>query len=158
MLSVMLSEAYELGPQELKLRVACVLVEDGKILLAKHKRGGEEYWVLPGGGLKSGETIADCLKRELWEESGLEIEVGEVLFVFDVIEPNRHIVNIVFRAKRIGGELKPRNIPIGQRLIGMQFIPLEELKKINLKPPIAEEIEEAINNPGITYLGDLWKR
>jgi len=144
-------------PPELKLRISCLLVEEGKILLAKHRRDGKEYWTLPGGGLERGEKIADCLKRELWEEAGLEIEVGEVLLVFDVIEPKRHIVNIVFRARRIGGELRPNNIPVGQRLIGMEFIPLEQLKDIDLKPPLAGEIERALNSPGIPYLGDLWQ-
>jgi len=148
---------YSLKPQELKLRVACLLIEDGKILLARHKRGEKEYWTLPGGGLEKGERIGDCLKREIWEESGLEIEVKEVLFVFDVIEPERQVVTIVFRARKSGGEFKPKNVPVGPRLVGMDFIPLEKIKEIELIPPLADEIEKAINRPGVPYLGDLWK-
>ncbi|MBC7329958.1 NUDIX hydrolase [bacterium] len=148
---------YEFKPQELKLRAACVLIDDGKILLARHKRGEKEYWTLPGGGLEKGERIVDCLKRELWEESGLKIEVGEILFVFDVIEPERHVVTIVFRARKIGGEFKPKNVPIGPRLVGMNFIPLGKIKEIELIPPLGEEIEKSLNRPGVPYLGDLWK-
>lgn len=153
----MFSTIYGPGAKDLKVRISCVLVEEGKILLARHRKGKREYWTLPGGGLEPGETMVDCLKREMWEESGLEVEVGEVLFLFDVIEPKRHIVGIVFRARRVGGELKPRNIPIGQRLIGMEFIPLSELKNIELLPPVAEEIEKSLENPPASYLGDLWR-
>ena len=153
----MFIQNYSLKPQELKLRVACLLTEDGKVLLARHKRGEKEYWTLPGGGLEKGERIVDCLKREIWEESGLEIEVGEVLFVFDVIEPERHVVTIVFRAWRTGGEFRLRNVPVGPRLVGMDFIPLEKIKEIELVPPIGNEIEKAINRPGVPYLGDLWR-
>ena len=107
--------------------------------------------------MEKGERIGDCLKREIWEESGLEIEVKEVLFVFDVIEPERQVVTIVFRARKSGGEFKPKNVPVGPRLVGMDFIPLEKIKEIELIPPLADEIEKAINRPGVPYLGDLWK-
>jgi len=149
-------DAHEFKPEELKVRIACVLLEEGRILLAKHKREGREYWTLPGGGLERGETMAACLRREMWEESGLEIEVGDILFLFDVIEPRRQVVNIVFRARRVGGELKPNNIPLGQRLVGMEFIPLDKLDDIELLPPIAKEIEKSLKRQGIPYLGDLW--
>ncbi len=142
--------------EELKVRISCALVEDGKILLAKHRRGNKEYWTSPGGGLERGERMVECLRREIWEESGLKIEIGDVLLLFDVIEPRRHVVNIVFRARRTGGELKPRNVPIGHRLIGVEFIPLDKLNKIELKPPLGKEIAEALSRPGIPYLGDLW--
>jgi ADP-ribose pyrophosphatase YjhB (NUDIX family) len=107
--------------------------------------------------LEKGERIGDCLKREIWEESGLEIEVKEVLFVFDVIEPERQVVTIVFRARKSGGEFRLRNVPVGPRLVGMDFIPLEKIKEIELIPPLADEIEKSLNRPGVPYLGDLWK-
>ncbi|MGB9797770.1 MAG: NUDIX domain-containing protein, partial [bacterium] len=140
----MFREDYKLKPRELKLRVACLLVEDGKILLARHRREEREYWTLPGGGLEKGERIVDCLKREIWEESGLLIDVGGVLFLFDVIEPERQVVTIVFRARKIGGEFKPKNVPVGHRLVGMDFLPLEKIKEIELLPPVGSEIEEAL--------------
>ncbi|MBC7327894.1 NUDIX hydrolase [bacterium] len=149
---------YELKPEVLKLRIACILIEDGKILLAKHRRDEREYWTLPGGGLQKGERITDCLRREIWEEGGLEIEIEDVLFVYDTIEPSRHIVTIVLRARKVGGELKPKNIPVEGRLVDMQFIPMEKLEEIVLLPPIAGEIKRAINSRGVPYLGDLWRR
>lgn len=40
----------------------------------------EEYWMLPGGGLEDGETEKDCMKREMKEETNLDVEVNEILF------------------------------------------------------------------------------
>ena len=53
---------------------AAVMETDGKILIAKRRRGDhlEHKWELPGGKLESNETPEECLKRELHEELGIE--------------------------------------------------------------------------------------
>jgi 8-oxo-dGTP diphosphatase len=58
---------------------AAILEKDGRILIAKRKKGDHlEYrWEFPGGKLESGETPKECLRRELFEEFGIEVKVGE---------------------------------------------------------------------------------
>ena len=48
-------------------RVSVVIVENEKILLVKHRKGNQLYWVLPGGRLEYGETFIDCAVREMQE-------------------------------------------------------------------------------------------
>jgi ADP-ribose pyrophosphatase YjhB (NUDIX family) len=60
--------------------VAGVCVDDGKILLARH-RFGDPRWRLPGGFLSRDETIAECLQRELREELGAESVVDGIMEV-----------------------------------------------------------------------------
>ena len=58
---------------------AAVILYNGKILIAQRKRGKDLalYWEFPGGKLEKGETLEQCLKRELLEEMGLPIEIDK---------------------------------------------------------------------------------
>lgn len=62
-----------------------IIVDNGKILIAQRPKGKSlpDYWEFPGGKLEEGETIQECLKRELWEELGTEAEIGEFIMESD---------------------------------------------------------------------------
>ncbi|MGH9548306.1 MAG: hypothetical protein ACRD3W_02985, partial [Terriglobales bacterium] len=69
---------------------------------------------------------------------------------------SRHIVNIYLKARVIGGTMKVGNEPV---LAGVDFIPLTDLERQTLFPPIGKVILEALPNgfkSGIEYLGNLW--
>ncbi len=67
---------------------AAVIRKDEKVLIAKKKKVSMGYpWEFPGGKVEPGETLEACLKRELREELGIEVEVG------DLISKGRHILN-----------------------------------------------------------------
>lgn len=70
---------------------------------AKNERG---LWEFPGGSVEFGETLADALRREMREEYGIEIEVGELLDVFDHILPaeGQHWVSPTFVCTIQAGE------------------------------------------------------
>jgi 8-oxo-dGTP diphosphatase len=70
---------------------------------AKNERG---LWEFPGGSVEFGEKLADALKREMQEEYGIEIEVGELLDVFDHILPEegQHWVSPTYICRIISGE------------------------------------------------------
>jgi 8-oxo-dGTP diphosphatase len=98
--------------------------DEGQILLVKHRpeRGGfwQGKWICPGGALELGETIGEGIKREVKEETGLEIELVRPLPVFDRVvksedEVSLHVVYIDYLAKLAGGELKVDS-DVGQAL------------------------------------------
>lgn len=135
-----------------------VVVKENKILLVRHKKGNQRYWVLPGGRLEYGETFEECAVRELKEETGLDVEFERFLFLSEALAPDRsrHIVNIFIKAKVIGGTMKLGDEPV---LAGVDFLPLEDLKKLTLFPPVSDEIMESLStgaSKGIQYLGNLW--
>jgi 8-oxo-dGTP diphosphatase len=93
------------------------IIQDDKdrILLVKHKkeRGGywQGKWICPGGRLEYGEQIRDGIKREVKEETNLDIELITPLVPFDRIvtsnkETSLHVIYIDYIAKLLGGELK----------------------------------------------------
>ncbi len=63
-----------------KARVACrcLAIKDGKILLTYEKN--KDVYMSPGGGVEEGESLPECCAREVMEESGLQVDVGEHLF------------------------------------------------------------------------------
>jgi 8-oxo-dGTP diphosphatase len=52
---------------EPRIRVSAILRWRGRMLLCRHEKPGREYWLLPGGGVNSGESLVDALHRELGE-------------------------------------------------------------------------------------------
>lgn len=93
--------------------VGAVIVQDGRVVLvrrlAEPLRG---EWSIPGGMLELGEKLREGTAREALEETGLVVEVGEVLDVFDAIYPDvtgrtqYHYVLIDFLCYPTGGELE----------------------------------------------------
>lgn len=65
--------------KKLKVVVAGVIVHNGKVLIGKRPPGGPQagYWEFPGGKQETGETIKQCLRRELEEELGVQVTVGK---------------------------------------------------------------------------------
>ncbi|MDR3748761.1 MAG: NUDIX hydrolase [Acidobacteriota bacterium] len=100
-------------PEQPIIGVGAVIIDRGRALLVRRATEplkGE--WSVPGGMLELGEKLRDGARREALEETGLEIEVGEVLDVFDSIFPDAdgrtqyHYVLIDFLCRRLSGEAK----------------------------------------------------
>ena len=57
---------------EPRIRVSALLRWGGGILLCRHEKKGKAVWLLPGGGVHSGESLVEALEREIREEVGIE--------------------------------------------------------------------------------------
>ena len=85
-----------------------VIIEDNKIVLiqcAADPFRGE--WAVPGGRIEDNETAEQCLKREVKEETGLDVE--SIMLVGIYIDPNRDprgVIAACYLCKRTGGQLK----------------------------------------------------
>ena len=142
-----------------RIRVAAVVVEEGNLLLVRHLKEGRTYWMLPGGGVDYGETLAGALKRELREELRVEAQIGPLLLSNDSIPPDRHrhIVNFYFRATITRGRPK---LGTDKRIAEVAFHPLASLGELIMRPDFAGDLQHAIEAPhdgGPTYLGNLWR-
>jgi len=104
------------GHATLLLPAVAAIIRDqsGRVLLIH--RGDGRGWSLPGGILEPGECVTDSLVREVWEETGLEVEPLRLTGVYSdpaymhITYPNgdqTHLVSSTFECRVTGGELRP---------------------------------------------------
>lgn len=141
-----------------RVRVAALLLIDGKVVLVRHAVGDKRYHLLPGGGVEFGETLEAALVREVAEETQLAIEVGAPLLISDTIDPGgeRHVVNITFAAKVVSGSI---GRPEDPRVEAVELVDPQELTAIDLRPPMSGALQRVINegfDGPARYLGSLF--
>ncbi|TME75243.1 MAG: NUDIX domain-containing protein [Chloroflexi bacterium] len=147
------------NPVTPQLRVAALIVQRGRILLVEHRKRDQRYWVLPGGRLQGNETLDAALQRELHEELGLEARVGRLVIVCETLAPDRHMVNLIYQVE-IGEKAEPRLDRSDPVLAGWQWVSVDQLPRLDFRPPIAaavlDVIAENFSGP-VRMLGDTWK-
>lgn len=90
------------------LAVGAVAFDDaGRVCLIRRGRPPMAgRWSLPGGRVEHGERLEEALRRELREETGLEVEVHELVEAVEILDGDRHYVVLDFRCLVVGGALR----------------------------------------------------
>jgi ADP-ribose pyrophosphatase YjhB (NUDIX family) len=147
---------------EPRIRVSALLRWEDRILLCRHEKGAREYWLLPGGGVNSGESLADALHRELLEEVGIgdELPLEGPIAIADSIAPQRsfaakHVVHIVFSGDLSGRSLE-RVTSKDAAVRGHRLFAVNELDDIVLHPPIQRFLRRWRPGDPVVYLGAIW--
>ncbi len=132
------------------------------MLLCRHEKADKGYWLLPGGGVNSGESLLQALRRELYEEVGIDEQLpfeGPVALV-DSIAPARsfarkHVVHIIF-----AGDLSGRSLEAvtsqDAAVRGHRLFTQGELEEAVLHPPIQRFLARWQPGDPSVYLGALW--
>lgn len=141
-----------------RVRVAAVVVKGDSILLVRHEKGSASYWLLPGGGVDFGEPLTEALRREVREETCLDVRVGDLVLASDSIAPDgsRHVVNLCFTGEVIGGEL---GLGSDERVVEVQYVPIDEIQDITLHPDLRDELTRGLETgfgSGEVYVGERW--
>ena len=149
---------------EPRIRVSAILSWKGRVLLCRHEKPGKEYWLLPGGGVNSGESLVDALQRELAEELGIDDQLpveGPVALV-DSIAPAhslapKHVVHIIF-AGDLGGRSLEMVTSKDAAVRGHSLFAVSDLDNLVLHPPIQRFLSRWQPGDPAVYLGALWAR
>ena len=133
-------------PEQPLVGVGAVIVDGGRVVVVRRATEplkGE--WSIPGGMLELGESVGACAAREALEETGLVVEPGEVLGVFDRILPDSagriryHYVLIDLLCRRVGGELRA-----GGDAAEVRWLSREELGTFAVSEPAAGLLRRAL--------------
>ncbi|MEX2702524.1 MAG: NUDIX domain-containing protein [Candidatus Baldrarchaeota archaeon] len=109
---------------------AIIKTNDDKVVLVKRKNPPYKgWWALPGGIVEYGETVEEAVKREVKEETGLEVEIEKLVNVYS--DPNRdprgHFISICFLCRRVGGTLEAAT-----DAAEVSVFPLKEVRNLKL--------------------------
>ena len=123
-----------------KIVTAAIILNESRVLIGRRKPnqalGG--YWEFPGGKVENGESLVDCLKRELQEELGVNAKVSEDIFMLvDHTHDGGEIQLIAMLA-----DIRDQQ-PVGTVHDFLAWAPIEELLSYKLAPadiPIAQKI------------------
>lgn len=89
-----------------RLAVRAVLLREGRLLLVNAWKGRTHLWTCPGGGVEVHQSLPQALAREVHEETGLDVAVGEPCLVNEFHDPygSFHQVDVYFRCTLRGGD------------------------------------------------------
>jgi 8-oxo-dGTP diphosphatase len=117
------------------LGVGAIVVRDGHLLMVRRaQEPALGLWSIPGGKVERSEYLADALRREVQEETGLEVDVGELAGFFEVIGDGTHYVIMDFLATYTGAE-EPRP---GDDVDRARWVPLDDIASLDCTPRFVE--------------------
>ncbi len=128
---------------EHRIRSAVILMQDAKMLLVKHvdPKSGDEWWIPPGGGLLPDESsVVDCAAREVFEETGLTVSVGRLIYLRDFVERQAsvHYLELFFLADGFTGELTMDHVvgsgPDEEFIQELKWLSKEEMDGLEVWP------------------------
>jgi ADP-ribose pyrophosphatase YjhB (NUDIX family) len=137
----------------MQVKVRAVIWHEGRLVIAREQRQGEEYLTLPGGAVKDRESLTEAVVREVFEETGLEVEPTELLYLAEVVSAfTRQDLNVVF-AGRLHG-------PPSADATAVFVNPDDPEVRARVLPPILERIAADARDGDARrpqWLGNLWR-
>ncbi len=140
-------------PKSPRLAVRAVIIKDGCLLLVNAWGAGKsDLMCAPGGGVEPHASLPDNLRREVFEETGLQIEVNDICLVNEFHDPSGafHQVEVFFRAAVTEGQIDPAWTDPESIVTERRWVSKDELDQVRLKPDALRQIAFAPDSP-ITY-------
>jgi len=154
--------------ERIRVSAKAVIISHARVLLCRNVDDKGDWYCLPGGGQRRGETLPQAVRRECLEEIGTEVQVGRLLFVRDYMawnhefaatDPHTHQVELMF-ACSVPAEYEPASgkAPDGWQT-GVEWVTIASLVERRVYPSGLRELlaklhaGETRDHP--VYMGDV---
>ena len=120
--------------RQIRNAAKALIIKNGKMLAIKIKDGEEEWFIMPGGGQESEEILPETLQREVLEETGILIEVKDLVFVIEGVHgEDFHRVDLVFLCEYLGQKEGAERI-CDTNQTGVEWLDISTLNTTSLYP------------------------
>ena len=120
------------GPQ---IAIGAIVIHDDALLMVQRaQEPGKGLWSLPGGRVEKGEYLAEALRREVLEETGLVVDVGELAGILEVPGEELHYVILDYNATVVGDP----TVRAGTDASDVRWIPLDRVAHMECTPRFVE--------------------
>ncbi len=119
-----------------QIAVGAIAVKDGRLLMVRRAHHpGAGLWSLPGGRVEDGEYLSDALRREVAEETGLEVDVQELVGILEVVGDPHYVILDYFT------EVTGNGAPIAADDVSdARWVPLDEVAGLPCTPRFHETL------------------
>jgi nucleoside triphosphatase len=129
---------------------ALIVAPDNRLLLVRTSKWSG-YWGVPGGKVDYGEALLTALRREMREETGLEIEAIEFAFVSEIVEDPlfykpAHFISFEYLARSQSLAVMPN-----QEIVEWQWLTLAEALRAHINPYTQRLLEYLANGQSLAY-------
>ena len=114
---------------------AIVVRDDSLLMIRRGQEPAKGLWSLPGGRLEHGEYLADAVRREVKEETGLDVTAGELVGIFEVVG-DTHYVILDFFARAEGAAEPVASSDVDE----VRWVPLAEVASLDCTPRFVETL------------------
>lgn len=136
--AIVLASAFALGLSGIPGEATHVL------LIRRGHAPAKGTWSLPGGRVQHGERLVDAVAREVLEETGLAVDVRELVEVVELLSPEFHYVVMDYRATLRDGTARPVRPLAGDDADDARFVPLAELGAYAVTEAVARVVRKAL--------------
>lgn len=119
-----------------QIAVGAIVVKDERLLMIQRANDpGAGLWSLPGGRVEHGEYLAGALRREVLEETGLEVEVRDLVGILEVVGDPHYVILDYF------AEVTGKDEPVAADDVSdARWVPLDEVATLPCTPRFAETL------------------
>jgi|GEM_PF-4618255 len=144
-----------------RISVRAIICDNDEIFLCSNTYNRPACWCLPGGSLEENETLPTGLERELREEFGIEAQIGELLFVREMLDESNNSIEFFFAVDnpRAFRKIDMTKASTAHEIEAFCFIPIEQLGETKIKPEILAKLMQEVKANGYRqptkYVGNV---
>ena len=142
---------------EKRVRARAIIIHEGKLVSMYRERQGRIFYTFPGGGMEGNESQEECVKREVIEEFGLNVELIKKVYTYE----NKNSIEHFYTAEWISGEFgsgegEEFQANRNNGIYEPKLIEISEIPNLPLMPPeVAEAFYSDYMKNGINLRSDV---